>query len=50
MATDANQRIAYKNAKGWLFYDDDSNGAHAAPHFATLTGTPAISNGHFVVI
>lgn len=49
-AQDANDFIVYETDTGKLFYDADGNGAGAARHFATLTGTSVLTAADFVVI
>jgi hypothetical protein len=47
---DADDRIIYNTSNGWLSYDDDGNGAHAAVHFATISGAPALSHSDFIIL
>ncbi|WP_428667709.1 beta strand repeat-containing protein [Reyranella sp.] len=49
-AHDADDRIIYNSATGFLSYDSDGTGANAAVQFALLSGTPAISNTNFTVV
>jgi len=49
-AHDADDRIVYNAATGGLFYDRDGTGAIVAVQFATLAGTPAITNANFTVV
>lgn len=47
---DADDRIIYNTSNGWLSYDDDGSGAHAAVHFATISGAPALSHSDFIIL
>ena len=49
-ATTAAHRILYDQATGRIFYDADGAGGAAAIHFATLTGSPAITAADFLVL
>ncbi len=49
-AQDLDDRIIYDQANGQLFYDSDGSGNGAAILFATLSGTPALTAGDFIVI
>ncbi|MEQ1955506.1 right-handed parallel beta-helix repeat-containing protein [Mesorhizobium yinganensis] len=49
LAGDATDRIIYETDTGKLFYDADGLGGSAGIHFATLTGTPSITNADFSV-
>ncbi|NMG28901.1 calcium-binding protein [Aromatoleum evansii] len=48
-AADANDYVLYNTSTGGLYYDADGNGAGAAVQFATLTGTPTLDAGDFIV-
>lgn len=50
MAHDASDRIVYNTANGKLYYDPDGRGGHAAVHFATLAGAPALDAGDFFIV
>jgi Ca2+-binding RTX toxin-like protein len=47
-AQDAGDRILYDQGK--LYYDPDGTGAAAATLFATLAGTPSITNADFLIV
>ena len=47
---DATDRILYDDVTGALSYDADGNGIIAAIQFATLTGSPTITNADFFVV
>ena len=49
-AVDATDRILYNDTTGAIFYDADGSGATAAIQFATLTGSPTITNADFFVV
>lgn len=49
-AHDANDRIVYNKSNGWLYFDDDGKGGHAAVHFATLTGHPTLDHLDFAIV
>jgi uncharacterized protein (TIGR01370 family) len=49
-AGDADDRIIYNQATGQLFYDADGNGAGSQVLFATLSGSPIVTAGDFMVI
>lgn len=49
-AQDADDRILFDAATGWLSYDADGSGAGAAIHFATLTGNAPIVATDIVVV
>ncbi len=50
-AHDRNDRIVYDTATGKLYYDADGHRAgHAAVHFATLSGAPALDAGDFLIV
>ena len=47
---DATDRILYDDTTGAIFYDADGTGATAAIQFATLTGSPTVTNLDFFVV
>ena len=49
-AADANDYIVYNQATGFLSYDADGNGSHAAISFAVLTNHVVLNASDFVVI
>ena len=49
-AHDATDRVIYDSAGGRLYFDADGKGGHAAIHFATLEGTPALTAGDFFIV
>ncbi|UJP06402.1 MAG: hypothetical protein LZF61_05390, partial [Nitrosomonas sp.] len=49
-ASDANDYLIYNNVNGNILYDADGNGAGAAVHFATLTGTPSLVAADFLIV
>ncbi|MBB3981416.1 Ca2+-binding RTX toxin-like protein/subtilisin-like proprotein convertase family protein [Sphingobium fontiphilum] len=49
-ALDADDRIFYNSVSGFVFYDQDGNGALAPVLFAKLTAGLALTNADFVVI
>ena len=49
-AVDATDRILYNDTTGAIFYDADGTGATAAIQFATLTGSPTVTNADFFVV
>ncbi|MGV8713024.1 MAG: Calx-beta domain-containing protein, partial [Nitrosomonas sp.] len=50
VALDGNDHLIYNTTTGTLAYDTDGNGAGAQVVFATLTGTPALTQADFVVV
>ncbi len=48
-AMDGNDYVIYNSTTGALYYDADGSGVGAAVQFATLTGTPALTNLDFMV-
>ncbi|MBC7985751.1 MAG: calcium-binding protein [Sphingomonadaceae bacterium] len=49
-AQDADDRLIYNPANGKLFFDADGTGAQAQVLIATITNTPTLSAGDFIVI
>ena len=49
-AGDANDRLIYNDDSGKLFFDADGSGAGDQVLIATLTGTPTLAAGDFIVI
>ncbi|WP_146348403.1 M10 family metallopeptidase C-terminal domain-containing protein [Phaeobacter marinintestinus] len=49
-AETSDTRIIYQTDTGNLYYDTDGLGGAAAVQFATLTGTPALTQDDFVVV
>ena len=49
-AQDANDFVLYDTTTGYLYYDADGSGATEAIQFATLVGTPSITDADFMVI
>ena len=48
-AHDSDDRIIYNSSNGYLYYDDDGAGGHAATHFATLPTGLALTYADFVI-
>ena len=49
-AHDSTDRIIYNSATGNLYYDADGTGAASMKLFATLTGTPALTEADFFIL
>ena len=49
-AQDADDRILYNDTSGAIFYDTNGLAAGGVIQFATLTGSPTVTNADFVVV